>query len=160
MRRLRPVLFVAALSFALATALTLISEPYPSTSATFTDQATGNATAKAATNFVPVACRTIGPTLASWNIIKGTAANDTITGTAGNDLIFGLAGNDTITGANQADCLVGGDGSDTLSGGNQGDVLLGGNGNDALNGGNQTDTCDGGADTDTAVSCEIILNVP
>ena len=33
---------------------------------------------------------------AGYNLIQGTAANDTLQGTAGNDCIIGLGGNDTL----------------------------------------------------------------
>ena len=158
MRRARLVLILIATAAAVwsVTANAGFGRSY----ATFSDSATGSAQVSASANFVPAQCQTIGATLSSWNVINGTAGNDTLVGTNGNDLIFGLAGNDSISGGNGTDCLVGGDDSDTILGNNAGDVLLGGNGNDGLNGGNGVDTCDGGDDTDTAINCETILNVP
>jgi Ca2+-binding RTX toxin-like protein len=143
---------------------------FTSTYSTFTDTSTGSQTVKAATNFVPALCQPTHSTLAGWNIIKGTNANNTITGTNGDDLIWALGGNDTVNAGGGSDCVVGGDGVDTLNGGNQNDILIGGNGNDGLNGENGNDTLDGGDGTDTcnggngngdsAVNCESTSNVP
>ena len=84
---------------------------------------------------------TFGVTVNSlYNIINGTAGNDTLTGTALKDKISGLAGNDVLRGQDNDDILSGGDGNDQLFGGTGNDSLTGGRGNDQLSGDDGADT--------------------
>ena len=83
-----------------------------------------------------------------YNVIVGTAGNDTLTGTIGRDAIFGLGGNDTINGRLGDDLLCGGDGNDTVTGGAGADVLAGDGGDDVLDGDLGADTITGGAGAD------------
>ncbi|AOF90322.1 calcium-binding protein [Sinorhizobium sp. RAC02] len=91
-----------------------------------------------------------GVTLSGFELVLGTAFNDTITGNQsidtdlvgfdGNDILNGLDGNDSLFGDSYAG--ISANGSDTLNGGN---------GNDSLDGGALGDILNGGAGTDTAV---------
>ena len=84
---------------------------------------------------------TFGVTVNSlYNIINGTAGNDTLTGAALKDKISGLAGNDVLRGQDNDDILLGGDGNDQLFGGTGNDSLTGGRGNDQLSGDDGADT--------------------
>jgi Ca2+-binding RTX toxin-like protein len=62
-------------------------------------------------------------TLASIEIVIGSALADTLTGSAGNDQFVGGAGNDTMNGGDGDDLLVGGSGNDTLTGGSGSDTV-------------------------------------
>jgi Ca2+-binding RTX toxin-like protein len=81
-------------------------------------------------------------------VLKATAADQTITGYSSADQLNGGDGDDSINGAEGNDTIVGGTGRDTLSGDSGNDVLLGGDGNDILNGGAGNDVLDGGAGDD------------
>jgi Ca2+-binding RTX toxin-like protein len=81
-------------------------------------------------------------------VLKATAADQTIIGYSSADQLNGGDGDDSINGAEGNDTLVGGTGRDTLSGDSGNDVLLGGDGNDILNGGAGNDVLDGGAGDD------------
>ncbi|MCF7544292.1 calcium-binding protein [Pseudomonas petrae] len=81
-------------------------------------------------------------------VLKATAADQTIIGYSTADQLNGGNGDDSINGAEGNDTLVGGTGRDTLSGDSGNDVLLGGDGNDILNGGAGNDVLDGGAGDD------------
>ena len=79
----------------------------------------------------------------SWNLIKGSSANNWLSGSyyqPVNDLIYGYEGNDWLFGRAGNDWLVGGDGFDLLYGGSGDDLLDGGADNDLLNGGEGNDT--------------------
>nr|MDZ8002050.1 DUF4347 domain-containing protein [Aulosira sp. DedVER01a] len=52
----------------------------------------------------------------NFNLIAGTAGNDSLTGTIADDIINGDAGNDTLSGRSGNDSLNGGDGADNLYG--------------------------------------------
>ena len=67
-----------------------------------------------------------------YNIIIGTAGNDTLVGTVNDDDINGLAGDDIINAGDGDDIIVGGNGDDTLNGGAGVDSLSGGAGNDTF----------------------------
>ncbi|WP_024671377.1 calcium-binding protein, partial [Pseudomonas tremae] len=81
-------------------------------------------------------------------VLKATAADQTIIGYSSADQLNGGDGDDSINGAEGDDTLVGGTGRDSLSGDSGNDVLLGGDGNDILNGGAGNDVLDGGAGDD------------
>ncbi len=89
-----------------------------------------------------------------FNILTGTAGNDTLTYQNINTphKIFGLDGNDTITGGNARDILIGGAGNDTLKG-NYGDddFIFEGttNGVDTVDGDSGIDRVLGSAGDDT-----------
>ena len=114
----------------------------------------------------------------TFNLVVGTAANNTLNSTAGNDLILGMGGTDTasyaaatagvtvslgIAGAQNTvgagidalisiENLTGSAFADTLTGNTGANTLSGGAGNDTLIAtvDNVRDTLNGGADTDTA----------
>ncbi|WP_254899434.1 calcium-binding protein [Methylomagnum ishizawai] len=65
-----------------------------------------------------------------FNLIDGSAGNDSLVGTAGMDVMNGLGGNDTLSGAGGSDQLNGGDGNDVLDGGTANDRMAGGVGDD------------------------------
>jgi Ca2+-binding RTX toxin-like protein len=90
---------------------------------------------------------------AEFQIVNGSAGNDSITGTSANESINGNAGNDTLIGADGDDSLNGGAGNDSLAGGEGNNALIGlagndtlvsGSGNDSLDGGDGNDSLDGG----------------
>lgn len=83
-----------------------------------------------------------------YNVIVGTAGDDTLTGTLGRDAIVGLGGNDAIDGRLGDDLLCGGDGNDRLSGGLGVDRIAGDAGDDLLDGDLGADTITGGAGAD------------
>ncbi|MER2626357.1 MAG: calcium-binding protein, partial [Accumulibacter sp.] len=83
------------------------------------------------------------------NVIRGTAAADSLAGGVGNDQIYGLAGNDTLNGLAGDDRLYGGSGNDVLDGGDGNDSLDGNEDNDSMAGGAGYDTLTGGAGNDT-----------
>jgi Ca2+-binding RTX toxin-like protein len=72
----------------------------------------------------------------------------------------GGAGDDTLVGGAGNDRLMGGPGDDTLIGRGGNDALYGGAGNDKLVGGRGEDTCIGGPGHDSALSCEIVREIP
>lgn len=91
------------------------------------------------------------------NVIRGTAASETLTGTPGNDRILGLGGDDRLVGGGGNDCLyggfdsdllIGGPGDDRLEGSNGADILEGDAGDDDLMGQQDSDRIDGGAGRD------------
>ena len=97
-------------------------------------------------------------TLAGFEIVSGSLADDTMTGdfggnelrgNRGNDRLLGLLGDDMLFGDDGDDELHGGDGNDILVGGEGADMLLGGSGDDTLNGGGGLDYLDGGDGIDT-----------
>jgi Ca2+-binding RTX toxin-like protein len=54
---------------------------------------------------------------ATFNLVAGTNASQTLNGTGSADILLGFGGNDTLNGTNGSDVLVGGAGNDTLNGG-------------------------------------------
>ncbi len=62
----------------------------------------------------------------NFNVVMGTAGNDTLTGSASADWIVGLSGNDSLSGSGGNDILDGGEGTNTLVGGAGDDTLTGG----------------------------------
>ncbi len=66
----------------------------------------------------------------SYNVINGTAANNSLIGTAGADHISGLDGDDELNGLEGDDLLEGGAGDDMLGGGFGNDIMRGGEGSD------------------------------
>jgi Ca2+-binding RTX toxin-like protein len=90
----------------------------------------------------------------------GGAGNDRLLGEAGVDTLNGGIGNDVLIGGNHADRLNGQSGNDTLNGGVGADNLQGGAGKDRLNGGTQRDTCNGGPQRDTQTGCEVRRSIP
>ncbi len=66
----------------------------------------------------------------AWNVITGTAQNNTLTGGALKDWIKGLEGNDSLLGNAADDWIQGGAGADTLKGGDGNDTLEGDEGDD------------------------------
>ena len=122
-----------ALTFALATALTVLTPAVPAHAATPT-------------------CHGVKATIvvlaSASQPVHGTAGRDVIVGTFSNDTIYAGGGNDLICGGDGADELYGGSGDDRLYGqrdalhlGDEdalervGDTLRGGPGNDRLDGG-------------------------
>jgi Ca2+-binding RTX toxin-like protein len=83
------------------------------------------------------------------NVIRGTAAADSLAGGVGNDQIYGLAGNDTLNGMAGDDRLYGDSGNDVLDGGDGNDQLDGNEGNDSMAGGAGIDILTSGAGDDT-----------
>ncbi len=75
-----------------------------------------------------------------FEIMNGTANNDTILGTNSHDLINGLEGNDLLDGLGGNDTLNGDEGNDTLYGGAGNDRLDAGTGNNYVDGGMGVDT--------------------
>ena len=67
------------------------------------------------------------------------------------NVIFGSAFNDTITGGNAGNCIDGGAGNDRLTAGSGENYLYGQNGNDQLTPGTGSTLMDGGAGTDKCV---------
>ncbi|GFN40591.1 MAG: hypothetical protein YK1309IOTA_2060001 [Marine Group I thaumarchaeote] len=93
-----------------------------------------------------------------YNMIIGSAEDDTILGTNVSDLIFALAGDDIIFGYKGNDCIIGGEGddiifgnegNDSISGGEGNDILKGQSGEDEIVGEDGTDIIDGGDDYDS-----------
>ncbi|MFB3096694.1 MAG: HYR domain-containing protein [Nitrosopumilaceae archaeon] len=98
-----------------------------------------------------------------YNMIIGSAEDDTILGTNVSDLIFGLAGDDIIFGYKGNDCIIGGEGddiifgnegNDSISGGEGNDILKGQSGEDEIVGEDGTDIIDGGDDYDSCNASE------
>ncbi len=94
-----------------------------------------------------------------FEIVYGSAGNDSITGSDNNDYIYGVAGNDTLVGGDGNDRIDGGAGNDSISGEDGNDTLIGAAGNDLMDGGagedlllsiggGVLDTVTGGADDD------------
>lgn len=81
---------------------------------------------------------------AAGDTIYGYGGNDMILGHAGPDLLYGGAGHDRIEGAGGIDTLSGGDGNDRLYGGDGVDLLLGDGGDDSIWGGAGIDRIEGG----------------
>jgi uncharacterized repeat protein (TIGR01451 family) len=90
-----------------------------------------------------------GRPISQYNLIVGTAGDDTLKGGNGRNLILGLGGDDTITGGNEADCLIGGSGDGIIYGLNGNDFIAGNHGDDGLYGGEGNDVISGGAGSDT-----------
>ncbi len=93
-----------------------------------------------------------------YNMITGSAEDDTILGTNVSDLIFALSGDDIIFGYKGNDCIIGGEGddiifgnegNDSISGGEGNDILKGQSGEDEIAGEDGTDIIDGGDDYDS-----------
>lgn len=82
-----------------------------------------------------------------FNVIMGTAGDDTITGTAGNDFICGLGGNDTIDALGGDDIIVPGAGNDVVDAGPGDDLIDGGPGAETPN--IDSDTIEGNTGSDT-----------
>ena len=80
-------------------------------------------------------------TLASIEVVEGSAWDDVLTGDNTENGLIGGAGQDWLQSLNGADVLSGGDGHDSV---------WGGAGDDVLDGGMGDDTIDGGAGDDTA----------
>jgi len=80
-------------------------------------------------------------TLASIEVVEGSAWDDALTGDNTENGLIGGAGQDWLQSLNGADVLSGGDGHDSV---------WGGAGDDVLDGGMGDDTIDGGAGDDTA----------
>ncbi|MCA1697907.1 MAG: hypothetical protein LC790_02990, partial [Actinobacteria bacterium] len=68
------------------------------------------------------------------NVIRGTAASNSITGTPRGDRIFAGTGDDTVDGLAGNDCIDLGPGTDRGQGGSGADLLLGGLGKDRMSG--------------------------
>ena len=68
------------------------------------------------------------------DVLRGTAAADSLNGGKGRDRLFGRSGRDVLVGGSGADLLVGGDGGDRLEAGTSGDRAFGGTGDDELDG--------------------------
>ncbi|APX24465.1 MAG: hypothetical protein CML50_14655 [Rhodobacteraceae bacterium] len=84
-----------------------------------------------------------------FDILTGTAGDDTINGMAANDFLDGLAGDDVIYGGQGNDSLLGREGDDTVYGGNNHDNIALDDGNDYAEGGVGDDSIGGGAGNDT-----------
>jgi Ca2+-binding RTX toxin-like protein len=82
------------------------------------------------------------------NVIRGTAAGDTITGTTAGDRIFAGTGNDVVDGVAGNDCIDFGTGDDRGQGGLGEDLLLAGTGNDRVSGSSGNDDVRGNAGND------------
>ena len=107
-----------------------------------------------------------GDTLASIEVLSGSAFDDLLIGAGADDLLSGADGDDVLRGETGDDTLYGGADSDNLKGGaaidslygeagddrlfGQGgaDILFGGTGNDKLFGNGNGDTLNGGAGAD------------
>jgi hypothetical protein len=74
-------------------------------------------------------------TVATDDILEGTAAADLLEGGAGDDVLFGRDGMDDLRGGAGADMLTGGAGVDRLAGGGGDDILVFGDGDDTVSGG-------------------------
>jgi Ca2+-binding RTX toxin-like protein len=103
---------------------------------------------------------------ATFQIVNGSAGNDSITGTVGNETITAGAGNDTIvaldgddnintgegnnvvTAGNGNNTITGGAGNDSITTGNGNNSVLGAAGNDSITTGSGDDSIDGGAGND------------
>ncbi len=85
----------------------------------------------------PAAITGTGNTLS--NLLRGSAANNTLSGGAGIDILEGGAGNDTLSNTTNKTLLNGGADADTLTGTAANDMLIGGTGNDALTTGSGAD---------------------
>ncbi|HEY8610735.1 MAG TPA: Calx-beta domain-containing protein [Roseomonas sp.] len=85
---------------------------------------------------------------ATFSVVRGSAAGDTIAGTEAGDIIYGMGDEDSITGLGGADTLSGGADADSIDGGTGNDQLLGDAGADTLAGGDGTDTLYGGTEND------------
>jgi Ca2+-binding RTX toxin-like protein len=90
-----------------------------------------------------------GDTIANFEMLRGSAWNDTLEGSAINNQLDGGAGDDVLTGLAGNDTLFGGDGND---------FLVGGAGADSLYGGNGIDTASY-ADSPAAVTINLLTNV-
>ncbi len=62
----------------------------------------------------------------AFEMVVGTALNDTLQGNSLNNVLFGGAGLDMLFGLGGRDLLIGGTGVDTLDGGNDDDIVVGG----------------------------------
>ena len=85
------------------------------------------------------------------NVIRGTAASESIVGTPRADRIFAGTGNDTVDGLAADDCIDLGPGTDRGQGGDGNDVMLGSLGADRLVGGVGADRLLGGAAGDRLI---------
>ena len=74
-------------------------------------------------------------TVATTNLISGTASAETLAGGATGDRIMAGAGADTVHGGDGNDLVYAGDGDDVVSGDAGNDILLGGAGIDTISGG-------------------------
>ena len=83
-----------------------------------------------------------------YDVVEGTAGNDTFSGQQGTDFLYGLGGDDTLYGLGDRDALYGGDGNDRLYGGDAIDFLDGESGDDQLFGEDGDDFIRGGAGSD------------
>jgi Ca2+-binding RTX toxin-like protein len=61
---------------------------------------------------------------ATFNLLAGTNASQTLNGTGGADILLGFGGNDTLNGTSGSDFLVGGGGNDILNGGGGTDTAV------------------------------------
>lgn len=95
------------------------------------------------------------------DVVEGGDGDDTLFGDTDTLLLFGY-GDDTLRGGDGDDELNGEAGDDLLEGGDGTDVLEGYLGADTLDGNDGTDWCDGGVDSDvdTAISCEVLVEIP
>jgi len=73
--------------------------------------------------------------IGNYNVIQGTAGDETLRGTAGNDFIFGDGGNDTIIGGGGNDCISADSGTDNITTGSGDDVILVGGDNNIIKAG-------------------------
>ncbi len=156
-------LSIPILSDAVDTSPVLVSDA-PDSFALGTTMVTWNATDAAGnTSSVvqPVTVLACGTAHSTYNVIRGTAGDDSLVGTSAADLIFALAGNDVISAGGGNDCVIAGDGDDVVIGGDGADIL-GGNagddvvrgqdGDDLLDGGEGSDVIDGGDGSDSCVA--------
>jgi len=91
--------------------------------------------------------------------VDGGSGVDTIEGAGGDDSLHGGAGNDNVAGNDGNDVLAGDEGDDTLNGGGDDDLLHGGIGADDLSGGDGIDTADwAGATSGVSVSVDGVAN--
>ncbi|MEV6983498.1 calcium-binding protein [Sphaerisporangium sp. NPDC051017] len=85
--------------------------------------------------------------LNDFEILFGSAYNDTLTGREHSETMFGMGGDDL---------LLGNDGNDLLFGGDGKDVLIGMKGNDLLDGGAGANSCVGGPGINILLNCAYI----
>ena len=85
------------------------------------------------------------------NVMRGSAASNSIVGTTRADRIFAEAGNDIVDGLAGDDCIDLGAGTDRGQGGDGTDLLVGGLGDDRLSGNLGNDRLRGGASADRLI---------
>ena len=85
------------------------------------------------------------------NVIRGTAASNSIVGTRFADRIFAGTGNDTVDGLAANDCIDLGPGTDRGQGGDGDDLIVGGLGADRISGNLGADRLRGGSSADRLI---------